>query len=156
MRHNSPQCDSVVVVVFAVATHPHVRTNHPRLAWRSLSLADVFHSPNMAHSFSTALPASCFAAPWCFQPETIKSLAEATGFPVGDEVVSRVSTYLKKADGKTLEGLVDLGEIAAGVYRRLSQLTLIISRGTAIAGLWLIWVWLKVCFAPVVVKTAKA
>lgn len=75
---------------------------------------------------------------------------------MGDEVVSRVSTYLKKADGKTLEGWVDVGEIAAGVYRRVSQLSLIFSRGTALAGLWLIWVWLKVCFAPVVIKTAKA
>lgn len=90
------------------------------------------------------------------QPGTIKSLAEAAGVPVGDEIVSRVSTYLKKADGKMLESWIDWGEIASGVYRRVSQLSVILSRGTALAGLWLVWVWIKACFAPVVLNKAKA
>lgn len=71
-------------------------------------------------------------------------------------MISRVSTYLKKVDGKTLEGWIDVGEIAAGVYKRMSQFAVLWSRGIAIAGLWLIWVWVKACFAPVVLEEAKA
>lgn len=82
------------------------------------------------------------------------SLATAAGFPGANaDMLGCVSRYLKKADGKTLESWIDYGEIAAGVYRRLSQMAVLFSRGIAIAGIWLVWVWLKACFAPIVVKT---
>lgn len=71
-------------------------------------------------------------------------------------MISRVSSYLKEADGKTLESWVDWGEIAVCVYRRLSQLAVLWSRGIALAGLWLVWVWIKACFAPVVLSNARA
>lgn len=80
------------------------------------------------------------------------SLAVAAGFPGANEaVVGKVSSYLKKADGKTLESWIDYGEIAAGVYRRLSQLAVLWSKGIAFAGLWLVWVWVRACFAPIAI-----
>lgn len=83
------------------------------------------------------------------------SLVGAAGFPNANEaIVGRVSSYLKNADGKTLESWIDYGEIAAGVYRRLSQLFVLWSRGIAIAGIWLLWVWIQACFAPIAVKAA--
>lgn len=82
------------------------------------------------------------------------SLAGAAGFPGANEaLVGKVSSYLTKADGKTLESWVDYGEIASGVYRRLSQLAVLWSRGLALAGICLVWVWIKASFAPIVVKT---
>lgn len=82
------------------------------------------------------------------------SLAGAAGFPGANEaMVARISSYLKNADGKTLESWIDYGEIAAGVYRRMSQLAVVLSRGIALAGIWLVWVWIRACFAPIVVKT---
>lgn len=82
------------------------------------------------------------------------SLAVAAGYPGANEnLVGKVSSYLTGADGKTLESWVDYGEIATGVYRRLSQLAVLWSRGIALAGIWLVWVWIRACFAPIVVKT---
>lgn len=91
-----------------------------------------------------------------FQPETIRSLAETAGVPVGEGIISRVTSYLKEADGKTLESWIDGGEIIAGIFRRLSQLAVFWSRGIAIAGLWVVWVWIRACFAPVLLTQAKA
>lgn len=83
------------------------------------------------------------------------SLAAAAGFPVANEaLVGKVSNYLQKADGKTLESWIDYGEIASGVYRRMSQLAVLFSRGIALAGIWLIWVWIRACFAPITVQAA--
>lgn len=83
------------------------------------------------------------------------SLAAAAGFPGANEaIVGKVSSYLQKADGKTLESWVDYGEIASGVYRRMSQLAVLWSRGIALAGIYLIWVWVRACFAPIAVKAA--
>ncbi|CAM9999763.1 unnamed protein product [Ascophyllum nodosum] len=90
------------------------------------------------------------------EPDTVKSLADAVGVPVNEGLATRVSKYLKGADGKTLESWIDLGEIAAGVFRRLSQLSVLWSRGIALAGVWLVWVWLRACFAPILLTEAKA
>lgn len=91
-----------------------------------------------------------------YQPDALKSLAGAAGVPVNEAVVKKVSTYLKEADGKTLESWISFGEIASGVYRRGSQLAVLWSRGVALAGIWLAWVWVRACFAPIVLTTAKA
>eukprot|EP00904_Undaria_pinnatifida_P008322 jgi/Undpi1/461/HiC_scaffold_1.g00457.m1 len=90
------------------------------------------------------------------EPDALKSLAGAAGVPVNEAVVKKVSTYLKEADGKTLESWISFGEIASGVYRRGSQLAVLWSRGVALAGIWLAWVWVRACFAPIVLTTAKA
>lgn len=83
------------------------------------------------------------------------SLAGAAGFPgANEQLVGKVSGYLKKADGKTIESWIDYGEIATGVYRRLSQLAVLWSRGIALAGIWLVWVWIRACFAPIIVQEA--
>lgn len=80
------------------------------------------------------------------------SLAGAAGFPNANEaLVGRVSEYLQKADGKTLESWIDFGEIATGVYRRMAQLAKLWSKVIPLAGLWLIWIWARACFAPIVV-----
>lgn len=71
-------------------------------------------------------------------------------------VATRVSGYLKTADGKTLESWIDFSEIVAGVFRRMSQLSVIWSRGIALAGLWLVWVWLQACFAPIMPMSSLA
>lgn len=95
-------------------------------------------------------------APSAAQPEALKSLAGAAGVPINEAVVTKVSSYLKEADGKTLESWIDFGEIASGIYRRGSQLAVLWSRGIALAGVWLAWVWLRACFAPIVLTGAKA
>lgn len=83
-------------------------------------------------------------------------MAGAAGVPLNDGIIDGVSKYLKEADGRTLESWVDYGEIASGLYRRVSQLTVLFSRGVALAGVWLVWVWLRACFAPIVLTAAKA
>ncbi|CAN0050980.1 unnamed protein product [Scytosiphon promiscuus] len=89
------------------------------------------------------------------QPETLMSLAAAAGFPGANEVmVGKVSSYLQEADGKTLESWIDYGEIASGLYRRMSQMAVLWSRGIALAGIWLVWVWIRACFAPIAVQAA--
>lgn len=76
--------------------------------------------------------------------------------PLNDGMIDGVSKYLREADGKTLESWVDYGEIASGMYRRGSQLAVLFSRGIALAGVWVVWVWLRACFAPIIVTSAKS
>lgn len=114
------------------------------------------HTPPPLPPFAHSLQRTCVTPPFLIQPETLKSLAGAAGFPANEVIITKVSTYLKEADGKTLESWIDFGEIASGVYRRLSQLAVLWSRGIALAGVWLVWVWLRACFAPIVLTGAKA
>lgn len=85
----------------------------------------------------------------------LMSLATTAGFPGANEaIVTKVSGYLQKADGKTLESWIDYGEIATCAFRRLKQIAVLWSRGIALAGIWLVWVWVRACFAPIVVQGA--
>ncbi|CBN78396.1 expressed unknown protein [Ectocarpus siliculosus] len=89
------------------------------------------------------------------KPETLMSLATTAGFPGANEaIVNGLSGYLQKADGKTLESWIDYGEIATCAFRRLKQFSVLWSRGIALAGIWLVWVWVRACFAPIVVQKA--
>ncbi|CAM9215912.1 unnamed protein product [Discosporangium mesarthrocarpum] len=84
------------------------------------------------------------------EPDTLKQLASSAGLPVGDSLIERASNYLKRADGKMLESWVDMGEIISGLYRRFCQLSVLWTRTIGLLGLWLVWIWVKACFAPIV------